>query len=208
MGVYMYIIVMASRKGGAGKTTIAAHLAVEAERVGAGPVALIDTDPMQGMTQWWDARQEQSPVLFKGVVADLAPQLKEQGFKLLVVDTPPSIGPEVALAVESASLVLIPVQPSPNDLRAAGSTVSMANGLKKPLAFIINRVKPRVRLTVQAYEALAPHGVISPLLHDRTDYAAAMTDGLTAPELDAKSPAPLEIQGLWVYIASRLELAS
>lgn len=207
-GVYMHIIVMASRKGGAGKTTIAAHLAVEAERVGAGPVALIDTDPMQGMTQWWDARQEQSPVLFKGAVADLAPQLKKQGFKLLVVDTPPSIGPEVALAVESASLVLIPVQPSPNDLRAAGSTVGMANGLKKPLAFIINRVKPRVRLTVQAYEALAPHGVISPLLHDRTDYAAAMTDGLTAPELDAKSPTPSEIQGLWAYVASRLELTS
>jgi len=82
----------------------------------------------------------------------------------------------------------------------------MANGLKKPLAFIINRVKPRVRLTVQAYEALAPHGVIGPLLYDRTDYAAAMNDGLTAPELDARSAAPAEVAALWSYVASRLEL--
>lgn len=203
----MYIVVMASRKGGAGKTTIAVHLAVEAGRAGAGPVAIIDTDPMQGMTQWWDVRIEQKPVLFKGMVAELLPKLKKQGFQLLVVDTPPSIGEEVALAVKSATLVLIPVQPSPNDLRAAGSTVGMANGLKKPFAFIINRVKPRVRLTVQAYEALAPHGVISPLLYDRTDYAAAMNDGLTAPELDAKGPAYSEVSALWSYVASRLELA-
>lgn len=204
----MYILVMASRKGGAGKTTIAVHLAVEAERAGAGPVAIIDTDPMQGMTQWWDARNEAVPVLFKGAVADLAPILRKQGYRLLVVDTPPSIGEEVALAVRSASLVLIPIQPSPNDLRAAGSTVGMANELKKPLAFIINRVKPRVRLTVQAYEALAPHGVISPLLYDRTDYAAAMNDGLTAPELDARGPAPGEVSALWSYVASRLELTA
>lgn len=202
----MFVLVMASRKGGAGKTTIAVHLAVEAQRAGSGPVAIIDTDPMQGMSQWWDARKEQQPLLFKGAVKDLVPTLRKQGFRLLVVDTPPSIGEEVTLAVKSASLILIPVQPSPNDLRAAGSTVSMANGLKKPLAFILNRVKPRVRLTMQAFEALAPHGVISPLLHDRTDYAAAMNDGLTAPELDTKGPAQGEIAALWSYVASRLEL--
>ena len=204
----MYVVVMASRKGGAGKTTIAVHLAVEAERAGAGPVAIIDTDPMQGMTQWWDARSDQQPVLFKGAVRAVAPTLRKQGYRILIVDTPPSIGEEVALAVQSASLVLIPVQPSPNDLRAAGSTVGMANELRKPLAFIINRVKPRVRLTVQAFEALAPHGVISPLLHDRTDYAAAMNDGLTAPELDTKGPAQGEVSALWSYVASRLELTA
>ena len=84
----------------------------------------------------------------------------------------------------------------------------MANGLRKPLAFIINRVKPRVRLTVQGFEALAPHGVISPLLYDRTDYAAAMNDGLTAPELDTKGPAQCEVSALWAYVASRLELTT
>ena len=171
-------------------------------------MAIVDTDPMQGMTQWWDVRTEQQPVLFKGTIGDLVPTLQRQGFSLVVVDTPPSVGGEVALAVQSASLVLIPVQPSPNDLRAAGATVSLANGLKKPLAFIINRVKPRVRLTMQAFEALAPHGVIAPMLYDRTDYAAAMNDGLTAPELDTRGPAQGEVAALWAYVASRLELTA
>ncbi|PHK92983.1 chromosome partitioning protein ParA [Pseudoroseomonas rhizosphaerae] len=202
----MHVLVLASRKGGVGKTTIACHLAVEAERSGAGPVAVIDTDPMQGMAQWWDSRTEETPALIKGTVAEAIPTLKKQGFKLLVVDTPPSIGPEVAEAIKHASLVMIPVQASPNDLRAVGSTVEVVNAAKKPLSFIINRVKPRVRLTTQAYEALSPHGTIAPLLADRTDYAAAMVDGLTAPELGGKGPVPEEIGALWEYTAKRLEL--
>lgn len=203
----MRVLVLASRKGGAGKTTIACHLAVEAERAGAGPVALLDTDPMRGAVLWWEARQAETPALFRGSLAAAVPDLRQRGFRLLVVDTPPSTGPEVAEAVAAASLVVIPVQPSPNDLRAVGSTVALANSARKPLAFVINRVKPRVKLTTQAYEALSPHGVIAPLLADRTDYAAAMQDGLTAPELGASGPAPAEIAALWVYLAGRLELA-
>jgi len=41
----MQILAIASQKGGAGKTTQAGHIAVQAERVGAGPVALVDADP-------------------------------------------------------------------------------------------------------------------------------------------------------------------
>lgn len=202
----MQILVLASRKGGVGKTTIACHLAVEAQSRGAGPVAMVDMDPMQGMAQWWDARAEETPVLFRGTLTEAVPLLRAQGFKLLVVDTPPSIGPEVAQAVSQASLVMIPVQASPNDLRAVGSTIELVNKARKPLTFIVNRVKPRVRLTTQAYEALSPHGTIAPPLYDRTDYAAAMIDGLTAPELGGKGVAPSEVAALWTYTASRLEL--
>ena len=58
----MRVIVLASRKGGAGKTTIASALAVEAQRQGAGPVAIIDTDPMGGLANWWNVRQAETPV--------------------------------------------------------------------------------------------------------------------------------------------------
>ena len=40
----MQIVVINSQKGGSGKTMLAKHLAVEAERAGDGPVFLIDTD--------------------------------------------------------------------------------------------------------------------------------------------------------------------
>ena len=48
----MRTIILASRKGGAGKTTLTCHLAVEAERRGHGPVGIIDTDDMAGLAKW------------------------------------------------------------------------------------------------------------------------------------------------------------
>src|SRR5579862_4904544 len=49
----MYVIAVASQKGGSGKTTIAAHLAVRADAVDHGPVVLIDTDPQGSLAAWW-----------------------------------------------------------------------------------------------------------------------------------------------------------
>ena len=55
------VLVFASQKGGSGKTTLAGHIAVEAERQGAGPVALIDADPQGSLAKWWNARQARTP---------------------------------------------------------------------------------------------------------------------------------------------------
>lgn len=207
----MRTIVLASRKGGAGKTTLSCHLAVEAERAGAGPVAVIDTDEMAGLSKWWDARMATTPLLVRAE-PDLASALKVlrgAGVKLVIIDTPPALNGAVATTIAHADLVLIPVQPSPDDLRAVGVTVDMVNQTKKPLAFIINRVKPRVRLTGEAAIALSQHGVVAPhFVWDRTDYAAAKVDGLTAPEVDKEGKSAKEIADLWTYVASRLELAN
>ena len=46
----MHVVAMVSRKGGSGKTTLAGHLAVEAERAGDGPVAVVDTDPQGSLS--------------------------------------------------------------------------------------------------------------------------------------------------------------
>ena len=52
----MHVIALASREGGAGKTTLASHLAVEAEKAGSGPIAVVDTDPQGGLAGWWNGR--------------------------------------------------------------------------------------------------------------------------------------------------------
>ena len=58
----MYVIAVASQKGGSGKTTLAGHLAVQADRSGAGPVALVDTDPQGSLAEWWNARTAETPL--------------------------------------------------------------------------------------------------------------------------------------------------
>jgi chromosome partitioning protein len=203
----MQVIALVSRKGGAGKTTVACHLAVEAERAGRGPVAIIDTDPMQGLAQWWDARHADTPMLVRPE-PDLQSALKalrSHGAKIAIIDTPPAVSADVSAVVAAADLVVVPVQPSPDDLRAVAVTVAMVERAKKSLVFVINRTKPRARLTGEAAIALSQHGTVSSTqLADRIDYAAAKTDGLTAPELEPGGRAAAEIAALWSYIARKL----
>ena len=118
----MHVITLASRKGGAGKTTLASHLAVEAEAVGAGPVAVVDTDPQGGLAGWWNARPAGTPHWIDpahGLPAAVT-AARAAGYGLLVIDTPPSIAETITEVIEVCDLVVIPVRPSPNDLRAVG----------------------------------------------------------------------------------------
>ncbi len=61
----MKTIVIASQKGGSAKTTLAAHLAVQAERSGDSPAWLIDTDKQATLTMWHDRREAETPGLFE-----------------------------------------------------------------------------------------------------------------------------------------------
>ena len=71
----MHVIVLASQKGGSSKTTVAAHLAVAAERAGAGPVAMIDADPQETLTNWWRQREADAPALAPVKLPELAGKL-------------------------------------------------------------------------------------------------------------------------------------
>ncbi len=204
----MRVVVFASRKGGAGKTTLATALAVEAGRSGAGPVGVIDCDPMQGLTQWWDARRHAAEPVLARAEPDLATALDTlagQGVRLVLVDTPPAIDGSVAAIVARADLVVVPVRASPDDLRAVASTVELVERAGKSLVFVVNAVKPRVRLTMEAVVALSQHGTVAPVqVADRTDYAAAKVDGHTAPELDGQGRAAGEMADLWAYLDKRM----
>src|ERR671919_305765 len=94
MLVYMDILTIASQKGGAGKTTLSAHLAVEAERQGYGPVAVIDTDPQGSLADWWNQRRAETPLFAAVEVSRLPAQMAElhqQRVNLVIIDTPPAL---------------------------------------------------------------------------------------------------------------------
>jgi chromosome partitioning protein len=200
----MRTIAVVSRKGGAGKTTIATALAVEAERQGHGPIAVLDTDPQGGLAGWWNAREATTPV-FVQAVGDLRQTLAalaDQGFTIALIDTPPQVSAAISAVIDVADLALVPVRPSPNDLRAVAATVDLVERSSRRLIFVINAVKPRVKLTAEAAIALSQHGMVAPVyVADRADYAGAMTDGRTAPELEPAGKAATEIAALWSYIA-------
>ena len=73
----MKVLVFAAQKGGSGKTTLAAHMAVQAELAGDGPVALMDADPQGSLTDWWNEREFEAPLFARTSIARLVEHLEE-----------------------------------------------------------------------------------------------------------------------------------
>jgi chromosome partitioning protein len=205
----MRVLALASQKGGSGKTTLSGHLAVQAQRSGAGPVVLMDIDPQGSLADWWNERKDEMPAFAQTTVARLASdlaELREQGFKLAVIDTPPAITAAIQSVIQVAELIVIPTRPSPHDLRAVGATVELCERSGKPLLFVVNAATPLAKITYEAAIALSQHGTVAPVvLHHRTDFAASMIDGRTVMEVNPNSKSAQEVAELWDYIADRLE---
>ncbi len=205
----MRVVAFASQKGGSGKTTLSGHVAVQAEKAGAGPVVLVDTDPQGSLADWWNEREATTPAFAQTTVARLISDLdalRAQGFKLAIIDTPPAITMAIQSVIAVSELVIIPTRPSPHDLRAAGATVELAERADKPLVFVINGATARARITSDAAIALSQHGTVAPVtIHQRTDFAASMIDGRTVSELAPNSKSAAEVESLWQYISDRLE---
>jgi chromosome partitioning protein len=204
----MRIIAFASQKGGVGKTTLAGHLAVEAERQGAGPVALLDTDPQGSLAAWWNTRAAETPLFASVSIHNLSEHLTllaGEGISLVMIDTPPAITENIRAVVATADLVVIPTRPSPHDLRAVGATVDLVERAGKPMIFVVNAATARAKITGDAAIALSQHGTVAPVtLHQRVDFAVSMIDGRTAGELDANSNSAKEIAELWIYVNTRI----
>jgi len=199
-------IAIASQKGGSGKTTLAAHLAVEAERAGDAPAWLIDTDEQGTLSQWHERREAETPQRAEMPFARLATGLvnmAERGAAYCFIDTAPTISGQSASLIALADLVLIPVRPSPADLWAVAETVTLVKNAGKPFLFVLTQAKPQATITAQTIAALSEHGrVAQTFIADRVPYAGAMTGGRTAPELSPRSAAAEEIANLWRDVKS------
>ena len=204
----MRIIALASRKGGSGKTTIAAHLAVQAGRVGEGPAVLVDIDEQGSLGEWWRERKDDTPALATVKVADLEgnlAELRKYGTAVAIIDTPPNLTSSIARVIATADLVLIPARPSPHDLRAVAATVDLAKRAGKPFLFVVNGAAPRANITAEAVAALSEHGRVAPvILYQRTDYAVSMIDGRTVMEIALSSRSAQEIAELWKYVSTSI----
>ena len=204
----MQILTIAAQKGGVGKTTLAAHLAREALTAGYEQTAMIDLDPQGSLSDWFNVREAEEPYMAEATTQDLSAKLaalRGAGIDMVIIDTPPGHTATITAAIQEADLVLVPVQPSPVDIRAVGPTVEMIEGANKPFAFILNRAVPRTAIASQTTLALAAHGKIAPSpVSQRVDYAAAMTDGRVAQELKPTGPAAKEMAELWAFIEAQL----
>ncbi len=198
------IITVAQQKGGAGKTTLAAHLALawaQTQRV-----AVIDIDPQGSLAAWFALRRErlgESAARLEAAAVGgwrVAGEVERQAryHDIVVIDSPPHAETEARIAVRAASLVLVPVQPSPMDVWATRPTLDLARAERRNALLVLNRVPPRANLTDAMSREIANLGVklARTRIGNRVALAAALAAGKGINEEAPHSAAADEIAAL------------
>jgi chromosome partitioning protein len=198
------VITIAQRKGGAGKTTLAAQLVVAWARQGAR-VAVLDIDPQGSLAAWVDLRRARLGTGAIGFEFAALPgwraaqwiEDRARSADLVVIDNPPHAETEAQIAVRAAGLVLIPVQPSPLDLWATEATLKMARDERRRTLIVLNRVPPRSSLTDDiAAELAAAAPIAATRIGNRIALARAMALGSSVSESAGTTLAAIEIKAL------------
>jgi chromosome partitioning protein len=204
------LIAVCSQKGGVGKTTIAAHLAVQAAMMGQGPAVLIDADPQGSLAEWYRARGDDGLPLLTVKPDNLADELaiiRRRNAAIAIIDTPPALTSDIAQVMAAADLVLIPARPSPHDLRAIGATVDLVRRARTPFLFVINGAANRAHITAECVAALSEHGRVAPvILYQRTEWASSMINGRTVVETAGSGRSAREVADLWSYAYAQIAL--
>ena len=206
----MKTIAIVSRKGGAGKTTLALHLAVVAQIKGK-EVAIIDLDPQASAAGWGDSRTQESPAVVSAQAARLPKVLQtasDAGADLAIIDTAPHSETAALAAIRGADLILIPCRPAILDLRAISDTIDLVNLAKKTATVVLNAVPPRGSLADEAIEAIGDYGVsVAPVrIGQRAAFIHSLTVGLTASEYEPSCKAAKEIQQLYKWTCKQLKM--
>ena len=201
----MNIITMASRKGGAGKSTLTAHLAALCHQAGHRCI-VIDADPQGSLTLWHSLRPDWQPDLrsgARGIERALAMAMVE-GYDWAFIDTAASMWVVAQEAIRAATLVLIPARPGFFDLNAVRETVAAAHERNKPYAVVLNatpvkrddKEAPAVVQSRAFFEALGIP-VWAGQVSQRTGFVLTLAAGASIGEVAPESLAGVEMTGLW-----------
>lgn len=208
----MKTIVIANQKGGSGKSTLTVHLAAAAEYAGDGPAIITDTDPQGSAGDWFNQRKRAgidtpryAPIVL-GELDSKLEALEAAGAKYLFIDTAPSVGAVNAELFAAADLILIPLNPTPVDLRALVKGLPLVRASRRPFNFVLTRVRANLRNNESAANALESLGlVISTRIHERVIFAETFAHGKTAFEIDPRGVAADEMTDVWEAVKLKLE---
>jgi chromosome partitioning protein len=193
-----HVVALAASKGGAGKSTLATCLAVRAAKE-SGSVCLVDLDPQESASRWHQLRgSPTTPRLVNKVenIADTIGELREEGVEWVIIDLPPAFVSLMEATVAEADFVLVPVRPSMFDVDAVDVVVETCIRARTPMAFVLNAVEARWKMSESAAKFLRVTGkVLAEEISQRKAYAYAAGVGRTGPEMDRAASA--EIDALW-----------
>ena len=206
-----------SWKGGTGKTTLAFNLTERATRQGIN-TTLCDFDPQSNALDCFRIRDSYNPdaLTLRGAkgelsvagISSLRRTIGQTPEGLLICDLPGADNFTLDQALALMDLLLIPVTASPNELLVTRRFAAHVQGNRWESAIVLNNLPPGAGRKAQLVEGLEPAGIeVAPTsLVRRLSYWDASTVGLSVCEYAPRSPAAAEINALWDWLATRLEL--
>ena len=201
------VITFAQQKGGAGKTTVLAHLAAAWAAAGR-KVAIVDLDPQQSLTRWARLRADPAITVVESKDYRAGADLKaaKRGHDVVLVDCPGAASSLLESAMRESDLVVAPCQPSVMDVWAVEPVVAAAKRLKRPIRILLNRMPPRLGSLEDVLGALGESRalLLATQIGNRNGFSKAMLTGRTAPELSERSTAAAEIYGLRAELGALL----
>ncbi|SFV14617.1 chromosome partitioning protein [Methylobacterium sp. 174MFSha1.1] len=210
----MRTLTLVTQKGGVGKTTLAASLAVAASEAGEKVVAL-DLDPQGSLGAWGDTRTAEAPAVDRlpsdrlGELPAILEALKAEGYTVAILDTAGVSSTGGNLAMQAADLALVPARPSRLDLQATMPTIEtlMRLGMRDRFAFALNQCPPgRSSRATEAASGLSMFGVLAePPLAQRADHQDAIAAGQGVTEFAPDGKAAEEIRALWVWVDRKMK---
>lgn len=204
----MDVLAFASRKGGAGKSTLAAHLAAHVHRP-TRPCLLVDDDPQGSLTLWNELRGEaRLPLkIVKRGIRRILKKAKRHGIEWVFIDTPPINCVSVIEAIEAATLVVIPCRPGLFDIDAVQETIALAREARTPYAVVFNAAPPK-RADIEAPAVSLARRCLAKLdvpvwggqISHRASFSLALSEGDGVRAYDSDPCSAAEIGGLWSAI--------
>ena len=205
----MKTIAVLSEKGGAGKTTLAVHLATAAVLSGKF-AAILDLDP-QGSAYAWAQRRDTPPEaesIQPVALTGWLDKLRGAEADFVILDTGRDANNAGYTAAKAADIILIPCRAGGFDFLALGRTLDLCKLVGKRPFVVLNAIRPgSIRAVEDAREAFAElECELAPLvLHDRADFRTASVAARSAQELEPKGKAAAEIVELYNWILSELD---
>lgn len=206
----MQTVAIISQKGGAGKTTLALHLATASSLAGRD-TAIIDLDPQASATNWADRRAAELPVVLSAHASRLGHEMRrveEMGGDLLMIDTAPHSDSAALEAAKAADLILVPCRPAILDIEAISNTLDLVATTRTPVAVVMNAVAPQGAEAAEAAEAVRALGVeVCPvLIRQRVAFSRALITGQTVQEFEPGGKAAYEIERLHAFMCAHLQV--